>query len=253
MPSYLYFIDSRLTTNQKTEETLIGLEKNTVELGINGPIIRLNPLKSIRDALESRVSQGVQTIVGVGGDSLFFDLLDFVCDKTISLGMIALNDAPILKKLGIPYGLAGCRTIAQRIVRLIDCGKINQKYFFSSTAVPADFQVVLDRRFSLRVEPDHRVLNQNMRLSVVNIDFNQTPPHQSGRLRLQIVSESKKLFGAKTQTAGSFSFTELKITGQSDNPIVADGQKSFKPPVEIIAAPKALKMIVGKARHQIFQ
>lgn len=252
MPSYLYFVDSRLPHAQKIEERLVELEKNIVELGIAGPVIRLNPLKTIQDTLASRNFQNTQTVVGIGGDELFFDLIDFVCEKPLTLGMIVFSPAAILKHLGVPEGLNGCRIIAQRITQSIRCGKINQKYFFSDVLIPFSYQVNLDGRFDLSADSSLNPADMFMR--AVNIDFKASLAHPAGRLKLEAIKRSKKfLIGEVSEIQSSFEFSELRIKGQGDEPIVADGQKAFKPPVEITFAPSALKMIVGKNRHPFFQ
>ena len=236
----------------KTEEKLVELEKNIVELGIAGSLVRLSPLKTIQDTLSSRNFQNIQTIVGVGGDELFFDLLDCVCDKPLVLGMIALIPSPILKQLGVPLGLDGCKTIAHRITKSIDCGRINQKYFFSSVIIPFSYEANLDGRFNLSIDASEVVAN-DMFMRVVNIDFNEPVPHQAERLKLEVVKKTKKMFrGETSETQSSFIFSKLKISGSSEEPVVADGQKTFKPPLEITAAPQSLKMIVGKNRHPMF-
>ncbi|MEK7130505.1 MAG: hypothetical protein AAB793_02515, partial [Patescibacteria group bacterium] len=252
MSSHLYFIDSGITRVPKTEEKLVELEKNIVELGIAGSLVRLSPLKTIQDTLSSRNFQNIQTIVGVGGDELFFDLLDCVCDKPLVLGMIALIPSPILKQLGVPLGLDGCKTIAHRITKSIDCGRINQKYFFSSVIIPFSYEANLDGRFNLSIDASEVVAN-DMFMRVVNIDFNEPVPHQAERLKLEVVKKTKKMFrGETSETQSSFIFSKLKISGSSEEPVVADGQKTFKPPLEITAAPQSLKMIVGKNRHPMF-
>jgi len=252
MSSHLYFIDSGITRAPKTEEKLVELEKSIVELGIAGSIIRLSPLKTIQDTLSSRNFQNIQTIVGVGGDELFFNLLDCVCDKPLVLGMIALMPSPILKCLGVPEGLDGTKIIAHRITKSIDCGRINQKYFFSSVIIPSAYEANLDGRFNLSIDASEAEAN-GMFMRVVNIDFNEPVPHQAGRLKLEVVKKTKKMFrGETSETQSSFIFSKLKISGSSEEPVTADGQKTFKPPLEIMATPKSLKMIVGKNRHSLF-
>ena len=252
MSSHLYFVDSGIARAPKTEERLAELEKKIVELGIAGQVVRLSPLKTIQDTLSSRNFQNIQTIVGVGGDSLFFDLLDYVCDKPLVLGMIAFATSPVLKRLGIPEGLDGCKAVAQRITKPIDCGRINQKYFFSSVIIPFSYEANLDGRFNLSVDASEAEAN-GMFMRVVNIDFNEPVPQQAGRLKLEVVKKTKKMFrGETSETQSSFIFSKLKISGSSEEPVTADGQKTFKPPLEIMATPKSLKMIVGKNRHSLF-
>lgn len=252
MSSHLYFIDSGISRAPKAEEKLVELEKSIVELGIAGSLIRLSPLKTIQDTLSSRNFQNIQTIVGVGGDELFFDLLDCVCDKPLVLGMIAFMPSPTLKHLGVPEGLDGCKTIAHRITKSIDCGRINQKYFFSSVVIPFSYEANLDDRFNLSIDASEVVAN-GMFMRAVSIDFNEPAPHQAERLKLEVIKKSKKMFrGEISETQSSFVFSKLKISGSGEEPVTADGQKTFKPPLEIMAAPKSLKMIVGKNRHPMF-
>ena len=252
MSSHLYFIDSGITRAPKTEEKLVELEKSIVELGIAGSIIRLSPLKTIQDTLSSRNFQNIQTIVGVGGDELFFDLLDCVCDKPLVLGMIAVMPSPILKCLGVPEGLDGTKIIAHRITKSIDCGRINQKYFFSSVIIPSAYEANLDGRFNLSIDASEAEAN-GMFMRVVNIDFNEPVPHQAERLKLEVVKKTKKMFrNDVSETQSSFIFSKLRISGSSEELVTADGQKTFKPPLEIAAAPKSLKMIVGKNRRPMF-
>ena len=85
--------------------------------------------------------------------------------------MIALIPSPILKQLGVPLGLDGCKTIAHRITKSIDCGRINQKYFFVRY-YSFSYEANLDGRFNLSIDASEVVAN-DMFMRVVNIDFNE--------------------------------------------------------------------------------
>lgn len=241
--SYLYLVDPLLAADRRNEETLIELEKTTVELGIQGPWVRLSPIKTIQDALSTRKNDSIQTIVGIGGDGFFSELLDYVCDQPRTLGLIPLRDASrIAKFLGIPVGRSACTTIAQRIVVNIDCGKINQRYFLSSAFIPPAYSAFINRRYRLYCEP-------SMFFRVTNIET-ENPKRFTGHLTLQILQPSKGLWAAKQEECGRFFVTNIRVEGSGSETIIADEKKTFKPPVEIRIAPKALRMIVGKHRHR---
>ncbi|HLD00062.1 MAG TPA: diacylglycerol kinase family protein [Patescibacteria group bacterium] len=240
--SYLYLIDPLLAADRRNEEMLIELEKTAVELGIQGPWIRLSPIKTIQDALSTRKNDNVQTIVGIGGDGFFSELLDYVCDQPRTLGFIPLGDeSRFAKILGLPAGRSAAGTIAQRLVANIDCGKINQRYFFSSAFIPPAYSVFINRQFRLYCEPA-------MFFRVTNIET-ENPKRFTGHLTLQILQPSKGLWIAKQEECGRFFVTDIRVEGTGAETIIADEKKTFKPPVEIRIAPKALRVIVGKNRN----
>src|SRR3989338_228681 len=144
------------------------------------------------------------------------------------------------------------KIIAHRITKSIDCGRINQKYFFSSVIIPSAYEANLDGRFNLSIDASEAEAN-GMFMRVVNIDFNEPVPHQAERLKLEVVKKTKKMFrNDVSETQSSFIFSKLRISGSSEELVTADGQKTFKPPLEIMAAPKSLKMNVGKNRRPMF-
>lgn len=240
MASHIYLIDSRVLTDRRNEELLIEIEKKSVELGIHGPFVRLSPIKTAQDALSVR-KEGIQTVIGVGSDDFFFELLDFVCDQPRTLGFIPVGGSRIGSLLGIPSGQQACATVAQRLVLNLDCGKINQRYFFTSVDIPASCSLFIDNKLRLQCDPD-------MFYQITNIDA-ETPDHQKGLLLVRILRQTKALWRSAIEERGRFFFTECRISGTGTESVVADGKKVFKTPVLVRVAPKSLRVIVGKQRH----
>lgn len=251
---YLYIYDSFLN-NKKYANLLNRIENRLADLEIKGKVCRLNILKNMREVITDGLEQGVKTIVAVGDDQTFSKIVNVIADLEVTLGLIPINDkSKIAQILGIPSGVNACDVLAQRLIKKIDLGKINQQYFLDSATI-TDAEVFLDFD-KYKISP----VSKNSLISICNLGFlsgNQTIYQQGisnpadGILEAVIAPGPAGLFnkikGVVQQSV--FPFKKIKV-GSHNQPatIVIDQQAVFKTPVEVSIAPGKLKVIVGNNR-----
>jgi len=251
---YLYIYDSFLN-NKKYSNVLIRIENRLADLDIKGKICRLNILKNMKEVIEDGVNQGIKTVVAVGDDLTFSKVVNIIAELDITLGLIPVNGkSKIAQILGIPNDEYACEVLAQRLIKRLDLGKINQQYFIDSATI-ASPAVTLEFD-NYKISP----ISKNSLVSLCNLGFltdNQTIYKErlsnpaDGFLEA-VVAPLKggifnKLKGAVKQSI--FPFTKIKITSQGEPAtIIIDQQAVSKTPAEVTVAPKKLKVIVGSKR-----
>ena len=96
-----------------------------------------------------------RVIVAVGGDGTIHEVVNGMIEAGCTLGVIPLglgND--FAKGIGIPFGLQeACLAISEGTTRIIDIGKINNRYFVNGLGIGFDALVALEsqriKKFSL--------------------------------------------------------------------------------------------------------
>jgi len=251
---YLYLYDS-LLNNKKYNSLLAKIETRLTDLGIGGKIFRLSPLRNISELLTDEVRSGAKTVVVVGNDKSFSQIINFAAQLDVTLGLIPVGaDNKIAKILGIPSAEEACNILAARIIEKVDLGKANSTYFLSSLTVAFG-------RVRIECEDKYQVIPKTQdQISICNLrplfaaEWNQTGYFnpQDGFLEILIqplTSSFWQLFKKVDQFKKSvIPFKKIAIKSRNSISITTDGQKVLKTPVKIEIVPKKLKIIVGKNR-----
>ena len=87
----------------------------------------------MHELVESALSSGAKTLVAMGDDETFQELLQIIAGKKdIVLGFLPLvKNSVIASVLGLGSLEDACRAIAQRRTEQFDLGQINRNYFFT--------------------------------------------------------------------------------------------------------------------------
>lgn len=251
---YLYIYDSFLN-NKKYAGVLARIESRLADLDIKGKICRLSILKNMKEVVEDGVNQGIKTVVAVGDDLTFSKIVNIIADLDITLGLIPVNGkSKIAHILGIPNNEYACEVLAQRLIKKLDLGKINQQYFIDSATITSP-EVTLEFD-NYKISP----VTKHSLVSLCNLGFlsgNQTIYKErlsnpaDGLLEAVVAPLKKgilnKLKGTIKQSI--FPFTKIKV-GSTGEPaaIVIDQQAVSKTPAIVTVAPKKLNVIVGSKR-----
>lgn len=251
---HLYIYDSFLNYKKYTN-LLNEIENRLADLEIKGKICRLNILKNMKEVIEDGIEQGVKTVVAVGDDQTFSKVVNIIANLDVTLGLIPINDkSKIAQILGIPSGVHACEVLAQRLVKKIDLGKVNQQFFIDSAIVSTP-QVTLEFG-KYKISP----LIKNSLVSICNLGFlsnnhsiyQQRISNPTDGLLEVVVAPSKSGVFNKLKTTvqqSIFPFKKLRIGSQGEPAtIVIDQQAVSRTPVEVTVAPKKLKVIVGSKR-----
>ena len=251
---YLYIYDSFLN-HKKYFPLLARIENRLADLEIKGKINRLNILKNMKEVIEEGIEQGVKTVVAVGDDQTFSKVVNIIADLDITLGLIPVdNKSKIAQILGIPSEEQACDVLAQRLIKKIDLGKINQHYFIdSATLNSADVTLEFGKYTISPIEKKSLV-------SICNLGFlsdNQTVYQNNisnptdGLLEAVVAQAKGTIFNKlrRSMSQSIFPFKKIRV-GHAHEPvtITIDQQAVSKTPVEISIAPNKLNVIVGNKR-----
>jgi diacylglycerol kinase family enzyme len=250
---YLYLYDSFLN-DKKYNRLLAKIETRLTDLGIGGKIFRLSPLRNIDELLTDEVKNGVKTIIIVGNDKTFGQIIDSAAKLDVPLGLIPIgSENKIAQLLGIPREEEACNTVAARIVKRIDLGMANNTYFLSSLVISGE-KLTIECESKYKVTP--KIKNQvsicNLKpLFALDIGPKYFNP-QDGFLEILIQPITTGFFQffrkANNLKNSIIPFKKISIHSKDSIPVTTDGKKILKTPVRIEIVPKKLKIIVGKKR-----
>lgn len=244
---YGYIYDIFLTQKQFIKE-VNKIENSLTDLGLQGQIIRLSLISNVGHAVEELISRGVKTIVAVGSDQLFSTLADYADQLTqVTVGLIPVGSHRLMADiLGIPAGEKACPVLSARLIQYVRLGKINQKYFLHSVvAQDARTQVHCDARYMACATSEEAIT------SILN-PYTQGSPVKDGEKKLTVVvtpTAKKKMFSKALPMPSTIMTAEgISIEEPRHQPLLVDGQKIIKTPVDITMSEQQLRVIVGKNR-----
>jgi len=251
---YLYLYDYSLN-NQKYNRLLAKIETRLTDLGIGGKIFRLSPLRNIEELLNDEIKGGIKTIIVVGNDKSFSQIVNFAAKFNVTLGLIPVgDDNKIAKTLGIRSPEDACNIIAARIIEKIDLGKINNTYFLSNITINGgDLTIECENKYKITPEQQNEISICNFK-PLFATEMNQTDYFNPKDGTLEILVRPlnagfSHFFKKASQLKNSiFPFKKLSIYSKDSISIITDGQKVIKTPVKIEIVPDKLKLIVGKDR-----
>lgn len=117
-------------TDRKYERMVSELEGRLSTLGLQGPIVRLSPLRSAKETVQGLIRDGISTIVIVGDDATIDRVMPFLPDLQLPVGYLPLRSPSALaERFGIRAGLSACDVLAARHLDMVDVGMINDQYF----------------------------------------------------------------------------------------------------------------------------
>src|SRR3989344_17772 len=132
---YLYLYDSFLN-NKKYGGLLAKIETRLTDLGIGGKIFRLSPLRNINELLTDEVRNGIKTVVVVGNDKSFTEVINVAAKLDITVGVIPVGpNNKIANSLGINSPEEATEVLSVRKIEKVDLGKVNGTYFLSNITV----------------------------------------------------------------------------------------------------------------------
>lgn len=250
---YLYLYDSFLN-NKKYSHLLAKIETRLTDLGIGGKIFRLSPLRNIAELLNDEVRNGAKTVIVVGNDKTFSDIINVAAKLDVTLGIVPVGpDNKIADMLGISSYEQACNVIAARKIEKMDLGKVNTTYFLSKITVGGgEVTIECENKYKVTpaIENEITICNLKPIFAQNNINSGYFNP-QDGLLELfvQPIKKAGFWFSRRQNDQNSIiPFKEVSITSKASLPIVTDGQKILKTPVKIKIVPKKLRVIVGKNR-----
>ncbi len=239
---FYYFYDSFLN-ERKYERILAGIEARIIALGIDGKKRHLNILKDMTELVKEAIREGAKTIVAIGNDKTFSQMVNIVAELNVTLGFIPLGKPnKISKLLGIPPGEIACDILSNRLTETVDLGKVNHSYFFSSLKIAKSKVIFKSEEYQI-------VPLKEQEINISNFDdvFGEISNPRDGFLELAFFP-----LGFRKHVGKSFfSIKEIKIESQIKEEsviVIADQSRILKTPLSVKISPQKLKVIVGRKR-----
>ena len=246
---YLYLYDSFLN-NKKYGNLIAKIETRLTDLGVGGKIFRLSPLRNTTELLNDEVKNGVKTVVVVGNDKSFTEIINVAAKLDVTLGIIPVGSGnSIAKMLGVNSPDEACNIIAARIIEKMDLGKANGVYFLSSISVtPGQVTIECENKFRLTPQAQDQVSICNLKPAYAQASNEGHFNPRDGMLEVLVQSTNRGLFRNRATRQSVIPFKEIAIRSRQPLPVITDGKKVLKTPVQVQIIPKKLKVIVGKNR-----
>ena len=246
---HVYIYDSFL--NQKKYEKIIArVETRITDLGLNGKINRLGPMKNINDLISTELSRGAKTITAVGNDETVCRAINSMAGSEVPLGIIPISKKKnlIAASLGIGEEEEACDVLSARRIIKMDLGMANNLYFLANASIDnKGTKIEINKNYSIEIMESGEVGIVNLKTEDKRLPENIKSNPQDGMLELFIKTKQAKGFLKKLTGQSIFPFKHLTIINEQ-RPVVLDGAIEVKTPVEISVAKHALNVIVGKER-----
>lgn len=243
---HVYVYDTRLE-NAKYHQTLARIETRLTDLGLNGKIVRLNPMHNLERTIRDELRPDC-TIVLVGNDSLVNMAINILIGHEALIGIIPIgkDNNSIATSLGIEPELAACDTLSARRIIHADIGVANESAFLNQLNITTNHALIdVDSNLSLEIEAPTEINVSNL----VSLDLatDNKSSHEDGLLELTMKTLLKKGMFTKAETSQTF-IQKNNFLVNGDFTALADNSTEIKAPVKISVLPKALKIIVGRKK-----
>lgn len=251
---YFYFYDT--CTQQPTHASLLHeIEARLVELGINGRIEKLSIFKNARDLIEDAIRKGAKTVVAVGNDSTFTQVVNIAAPYDVTVGFIPIEASPIYTPLlGVPIGIEAADILSKRRKVTIDIGNAGGNFFIRAIKInlPTQTRIVCNGQFSIASTSEE---NSTYIYNIAPEEMNQFSSPVDGVLDVvinEISAKKKKRFQQKSAFSTSvFHSSNIEVVSQNKKEEVActlDDSVTVNTPFTISVEKEALDIIVGKER-----
>lgn len=255
---FAYVYDG-FVTHRRHERTLTQIESRLTDLGISGRIERLTMFKNIREIAADAERRGSETIVAVGNDETVGKLVEVAGDFEMALGVIPVGDGShrIAEMLGMPHGPEACEALSRRILRTIDLGRVNGRYFLSSIHIPRT-------RAKISCNGQYDVIpTEDNEVRICNLEIMGAGPNGGEKVSSPRDGQFETVF-RPAASRGFFSrlwrtpaeeekptvipARHLHLTHKQPITVIRDGQRFSSTSLKVEIIPGRLRVITGKTR-----
>lgn len=253
---FTYIYDA-FVAHQKHERTMSQIETRLTDLGISGRIERLTMFKNIREIIADAERRGCETVVAVGNDETVGKLVEIAGDFDMAFGVIPVGDGPhkIAEMLGMPCGMEACTVISRRILKTIDLGRVNGRYFLSSIRIPRTrAKISCNGQYDVIPTEDNEVTICNLAALAVGEGSTKITSPRDGQFDTVFRPASPKgLFskffrGSVSERPTVVPARNLVLTHKRPITIIRDGQRFSSTTFRVEVVPGRLRVVTGKTR-----
>lgn len=245
-----YYITEPLTTNAE-KKRVEEIKSVLSQLGIAGEFGVASPARTVPEHLELAFKKGFTTIVGIGSDSLANMVASTILKhnyEKAAFGFIPLNSRQVLWQMIGAHSLHDhCQTLRARHVTAIDAVQLNKEVTCITSASmqlsqPVQFQLAYDQ-VVLFGQCTHLQINTQGPITLWDATY--TAPNQQK-------SFFANLFGGQPDTSQlsrtTFTANRWQFATEQPAPIMIDNLTATHTPLDVKHRPKALKLIVNRAK-----
>lgn len=238
-----FYLYDELVRDNKNEAIVHGVESRIIELGINGRVEHLQPLRNLKEIIGAGLKQKAHTFIVVGSDETLLRTINILADEKVTIGFIPLGSgtSPLRELFGVHEAIEACNTLSRRITKPVPLAKANQTHFLTQLTLTAPIGTVLrcGDSFGITTTADSQI-----RVS--------TQPPVCAVTITPLASTKRTLWGSSVAPLTSTHLTTQRLT--IDHPekniaVLLDQTTTIKTPVIVTLKPKLLKVIVGKDRQ----
>ncbi|MBU0546342.1 hypothetical protein KKA13_03755 [Patescibacteria group bacterium] len=251
---YVYIYDN-FVRDRKYNSLIKALEIRLTDYGIAGKILYLHNYIDSKAIIDEEMRRGASTIVIVGNDRTFGQVLSRSAGCECVFGFIPVGpENTIADILGIPIGLEAADVLARRRKEKLDVGWVNGRYFVTQLHVmPAKISVLYDEKFKVSSTGLMEMVVCNFKpfyfkRSKRDNDYQVVHP-QDGKLEAFLRPLTKKGWrGYSYEEPSIFPFEEMEISGDEAFSVEADGKVTKEVKITIKLARNKINMVVGRNR-----
>jgi len=130
---YYYLVDPSKFEGKNFEFYQTQLLALLGEYHVAGEVARVTKLRTVGDLVATAFSRGVSTLVVVGDDETFNQVVGVCKGKPVTLGYVPINDSSeVAQVFGIRSLEEAVATIAKRRVVNLDLAKVGENYFIAA-------------------------------------------------------------------------------------------------------------------------
>ncbi len=252
---YVYLYDNFLR-HKRFAADIKTMEIRLTDYGIAGKILRINNYTDAKPIIEDEVKRGAKTVVIVGNDDSFGQILSRAATVPITFGFLPVGpNNSIAEILGITPGTLAVDVLSRRRRQLLDIGWANNWCFIGQLRIPpAKVEVTYDERFTVRAKDLLEVVVCNLKPYVFKSGQPSDPEKivhpQDGKLEAFLRPLTKRRWwGYMGEEPSVFPFEEMVIRGEKPFMVEADGKVSKEIKLTIRLAHHKIDLIVGRERQ----
>lgn len=268
---YYYIVDPQHIRPRQFERVQNQLYSSISEYKINGEIVRVTGIRTIKQLVETAIFHQANTIVAVGSDHTLNEVINILGERQMILGFIPLTPTLLSDIFGIPSIPVACKNLAVRRVEEVDVGVVNDRLFLGRLTFglgklndKSDFfklkllSHLWNRQpFEVKFQADDQFTGTSEVLGGV-IEKMASP--KDGVLTVSLISRLSRseIFRyrnflaageyTKIPNASVLRVKKFAIAHPPTIPVKLDDKDIATTPITVSVKPKAVKIIVGRDR-----
>jgi len=240
----MYYYIFEQAKNNSFSRKLEAVKNIVISLGIAGETVQVSPARTVTELVNMGIAKEYSTIVAVGSDRLVNQIASIIHETNFVLGIIPIDASEkVTNIIGTADMREACENLKHRKLDIVDLGMIEPSKYFITEAIinaPKTLQAYLELDEAELETPFNSIsISSKMHIIINDHSKNQGFFYKLGKL---LGNSSENVY------TSCFSSKKIRVETSDPLPVIVDGEIITKTPLAIRLKPKALKIIVGRAR-----